>query len=86
MGRCLYCNKVFKSEAYLERHIEHRHPATIQVLFPLTLFPPPSSSVRAAPSLSRVQPMCVCVCVCARARMMAGGRGLSGGLLRCARM
>ena len=31
--RCLYCNKVFKSESYLERHIENRHPATIQVLF-----------------------------------------------------
>lgn len=28
--RCLYCNKVFKSESYLERHIESRHPATIQ--------------------------------------------------------
>ena len=28
--RCLYCNKVFKSEAYLELHIENRHPGTIK--------------------------------------------------------
>jgi len=28
--RCLYCNKVFKTEAFLERHIETRHPATIK--------------------------------------------------------
>ena len=27
--RCLYCNKVFKTEHYLESHIENRHPATI---------------------------------------------------------
>ncbi|MGB1601335.1 MAG: hypothetical protein ACPIOQ_51850 [Promethearchaeia archaeon] len=27
--RCLYCNKVFKTEYYLERHMESRHPATI---------------------------------------------------------
>jgi hypothetical protein len=27
--RCTYCNKVFKSEQFLERHIENRHPYTI---------------------------------------------------------
>ncbi len=27
--RCTYCNKVFKSEHYLERHFENRHPYTI---------------------------------------------------------
>jgi len=28
--RCIYCNKVFKSEEYLEKHFENRHPSTIR--------------------------------------------------------
>lgn len=27
--RCTYCNKVFKSEHYLEQHFQNRHPYTI---------------------------------------------------------
>ena len=27
--RCLYCNKVFKTEHYVEQHFETRHPGTI---------------------------------------------------------
>jgi len=28
--KCLYCNKIFKSEAYLENHYVNRHPETIK--------------------------------------------------------